>query len=97
LPSLLLVLRIIHATADDGRVVLRLVGQVRGRWVDELRSLSTEILRTPASQLELDLTEVSYLDADGILLLRDLSFRQVVVSHCSLFVAQQLGASGRTS
>jgi anti-anti-sigma regulatory factor len=85
-------LRILQATARGGPVVLRLEGQVRGRWVDELRRLSSEILQKPASRLELDLAEVSFLDADGVELLRELSSRHVSLNNCSLFVAQQLKA-----
>jgi anti-anti-sigma regulatory factor len=95
LPCPVSVLRIIQATPPDGPVVLRLEGQLRGRWVDELRRVSSEILQKPASRLELDLAEVSFLDAGGVELLRELSSRRVALSHCSLFVAQQLKIEGK--
>jgi ABC-type transporter Mla MlaB component len=86
------VLRIIRATGVDGTVVLRLVGRVRDQWVEELRHLSSEILQTPATRLVLDLAEVTFIDAGGLELLRELSSRHVSVTNCSLFVTEQLKA-----
>jgi anti-anti-sigma factor len=84
------VLRIFQATTVDGSVVLRLEGKVRGPWVDELRELASEILGKPATRLVLDLSEVSFIDTDGLRLLRELSSRHVSLNNCSLLVAQQL-------
>ena len=84
--------RIFQATDADGSVVLRLEGRVRGPWVDELRRLSSQILQTPANRLVLDLAEVSFVDTDGLELLRELSSRTVRLRNCSLFVTQQLKA-----
>jgi anti-anti-sigma factor len=90
------VVRIFQATDADGSVVLRLEGKVRGQWVDELRRLSSQILQNPANRLVLDLAEVSFVDTDGLELLRDLSSRSVRLSNCSLFVRQQLKALEET-
>ncbi len=92
MPWLVRVMRIVQATGIDGSVVLRLEGKVRGQWVDELRHLSSEILQKPATRLALDLAEVSFIDADGLELLRELSSRHVSVSNGSLFVTHQLKA-----
>lgn len=73
-------------------MVLRLEGQVRGEWIDELRHLSSEILQKPGTRLVLDLAQVSFIDADGLELLREMSSRHVSLINCSLFVAQQLKA-----
>jgi anti-anti-sigma regulatory factor len=86
------VLRIFQSTESDDTVVLKLEGQVRGQWVVELRHLSSELLLTPGTRLVLDLALVSFIDADGLELFRQLSSRHVEVSHCSLFAAQQLKA-----
>jgi anti-anti-sigma factor len=87
------VLRIFQPTDIDGSVVLRLEGRLSGQWVDELRRLSWEILQTPATRLVLDLAEVSFIDADGLELLDELSSsRRVSLSNASLFVTQQLKA-----
>jgi anti-anti-sigma factor len=85
-------MRIFQATEIDGSVVLRLEGKLRGQWVDELRHLSSKILQKPGTRLVLDVAEVSFIDADGLELLRELSSRHVSVSNGSLFVTQQLKA-----
>jgi anti-anti-sigma factor len=90
LPGLVTVMRIVHASEVDGSVVLRLAGAVRGHWVDELRRLSSDILQRPATRLVLDLADVSFIDAGGLQLLRELSSRHVALTNASLFVTQQL-------
>lgn len=85
-------LRIIQTSDVGDPVVLRLEGQVRGQWVDALRHLSSEILQKTGARLVLDLAEVSFIDADGLKLLRDLASQHVRLTNGSLFVAQQLKA-----
>jgi len=85
-------MRIFQATEVDGSIELTLEGKVRGQWVDELRHLASEILQRPATRLALDLAEVSFIDADGLELLRELSARHVSLNNCSLFVTHQLRA-----
>jgi len=80
----------IRPAEGDGSVVLRLEGNLSGQWVDELRRLTSEPLRDPAARLVLDLAEVTFIDADGLELLRELSVRHVVLRNGSLFVTQQL-------
>lgn len=82
-------LRISRVEAPDEAVMLRLEGQVRGPWVEELRR-SCEQLLTTGSGLILDLTEVSFIDMDGVALCRRLRDRKVALMHCSPFVAEQL-------
>lgn len=82
-------LRISRVEALDEAVMLRLEGQLRGPWVEQLRR-SCEQLLTTGSGLILDLTEVSFIDMDGIALCRRLRDRKVVFLHCSPFVAEQL-------
>jgi anti-anti-sigma regulatory factor len=86
------VLRIFQSTAIDGTVVLKLEGQVREQWVIELRRLSSELLLKSGTRLVLDLALVSFIDADGLELFRELSSQRVDVTNCSLFAAQQLKA-----
>ena len=76
----------------DGVVVLRLEGNLSGQWVEELRRVTSEPLREPAARLVLDLAEVTFIDADGLALLRELSIRHVILTNGSLFVTQQLKA-----
>jgi hypothetical protein len=83
------VLRISCVEAADEAVTLRLEGQVRGPWVEALRS-SCEPLLTSGRGLFLDLTDVSFIDMEGIALCRRLKERRVALLHCSPFVAEQL-------
>ena len=46
------------------------------------------------NSLTLDLAEVSFIDADGVALFRELLARGAAISHASLFVAQQLKEVG---
>jgi len=85
------VMRIRPAEAD-GSVVLRLEGNLSGQWVEELRRVTSEPLREPATRLVLDFAEVTFIDADGLALLRELSLRHVILRNGSLFVTQQLKA-----
>jgi anti-anti-sigma regulatory factor len=83
------VLRISLVEALDQAVTIRLEGQVRGPWVDELRQ-SCEQWLAKGSALHLDLSDVSFIDMDGVALCRLLSDRKVRILHCSPFVAEQL-------
>ena len=77
---------------NDAAAVLKLEGQVRGRWVDELRRACVDLLVQERGALALDLSDVSFIDDAGIELFSDLAARQVVFSNCSLFAAEQLKA-----
>lgn len=82
-------LRISRIAAAHGAVTLRLEGQVHGPWVEELRGVCEQCL-TMGSDLSLDLTEVSFIDLDGVALCRRLREQNVTFLHCSPFVAEQL-------
>jgi ABC-type transporter Mla MlaB component len=79
---------------NDGETThLRLDGQVTGPWVAELRRVCVEALGNNGhakSHLALDLAGVSFLDADGIALFRELAARRVRFTNCSTFIAEQL-------
>jgi ABC-type transporter Mla MlaB component len=83
------VLRIAQITSPDATVTLRLEGQVRGPWVEELGSLCDQLLATE-SALSLDLTDVSFMDRQGVALCRRLRERNVALLHYSPFVAELL-------
>jgi anti-anti-sigma regulatory factor len=70
---------------------IRLVGQVSGRWVDELRRVCAEALDSDG-MLVLDMQDVSFVDAEGLGLFRSLRGRRVQLLNCALFVAEQLKA-----
>ena len=86
-------LRISQIASPDATVTLRLEGQVRGPWVEALRSVCDQVLATECA-LSLDLTDVSFLDRQGLALCRHLRARQVVLLHYSPFVAEQLKGEG---
>jgi anti-anti-sigma regulatory factor len=88
-------LRISREAPADGKkeLVLRLEGQVKGAWVEELRRVCDETVGEGGSsdaRLVLDLADVMFVDANGVALLRLLSNRHVLLTHCSPFVAEQL-------
>ena len=69
--------------------ILHLEGHLVGPWVEELRSSCEKILGE-SKRLTLDLTALSFVDRDGIIFLRSLKTREVVVTNCSAFFAHQL-------
>ena len=76
---------------DDGTqyVNLLLEGRVAGPWVAELRRVCDNLL-AEGRPLRLDLTGVSFLEADGIETLTSLRSRGVVLTNCSPFVSELL-------
>jgi hypothetical protein len=87
------VLKISFIEALDKAVTIRLEGQVRGPWVEELRR-SCEQSLAKGRRLLPDLTEVSFVDMDGVALCRYLRDRDVTILCCSPFVAEQLKGEG---
>jgi len=80
-------------TTANHPALLRLEGQVRGPWVEELRRACEHVLGENGhcgNRLVLDLAGVSFIDADGVALIRELTSRLVRVTSCSPFVAEQL-------
>ena len=68
---------------------LRLEGHLGGPWVGELRRSCDRVLSN-GKRLTLDLADVSFIDRDGVGLLRTLKCAEVEVRNCSPFVALQL-------
>lgn len=86
-------LKISGTTTEEQPMFLRLEGQVRGPWVEELRRACDRFLAENGhngTPLVLDLAGVSFIDADGRALVRELTSRRVLVTNCSPFVAEQL-------
>jgi len=86
---------------DDGAIstlpTLKLEGQIRGRWVEELRRVCFEMLASQHDRLTLDLADVAFIDAVGLALFEELAERNVAFTNCSMFAAEQLKgvANGR--
>ena len=86
-------LRISRDPEDAPSATLRLEGRVTGPWVVELRRVCTEALANNArgeNHLVIDLAGVSFLDAAGVTLLRELTEQDVLFTNGSAFIAEQL-------
>jgi hypothetical protein len=83
------VLRIELLDGQDGTATLELAGRVVGPWVDEL-SRSCERILDVGGTLNVDLGGVSFVDHDGVELLKTLRARDVTLVNCSPFVVEQL-------
>jgi anti-anti-sigma regulatory factor len=70
------------------RQVLRLEGQIAGRWVAELRRVYDE-RRDNSHPLTIDLKDVTFIDRSGVAFFADV-YPEVVLVNCSLFAAEQL-------
>lgn len=84
-------LKIAFVEASNGLQTLSLEGHLIGPWVEELRRLSEPIL-AGGGELTLDLSEVSFVDRNGVELLQSLRQRHVALVNCSHFVAELLRA-----
>ncbi len=82
-------LRIAQLERTPRHQTLRLEGQVVGPWVEELRRSCEQILEAGGAVI-LDLTDVSFMDREGVALVRALVDRQVTLINSSPFVAEQL-------
>jgi len=82
-------LRISEMDNGNGHVVLKLEGRLIGPWVGELQSASERILDN-GKPLKLDLAEVSFVDREGVRLLREFGRRQIALERCSPFIMEEL-------
>ncbi len=79
-------LRIEQVAAEPGGWTLRLEGSLAGPWVEELKR-SCEPALDARRPLTLDLGAVSFVDGNGVALLKSLKTRAVRLSNSSAFVA----------
>ncbi len=84
-------LKIVLSETSRKTPTLELEGKLVGPWVEELRRSCEAVLSTGA-KLTLDLSEVSFLDRNGVELVRSLTNRNVALLNCSRFVVEQLRA-----
>lgn len=75
---------------SDEVVTLRVEGEVKGRWVAELRRACEDVLSRDL-RLILDLAAVSFVDLQGVALFAALRERHVDFANASSFIAEQLG------
>ena len=77
--------------SDSSAVLLRLEGQVVGPWVETLRQACKEARsRDGGNGIVLDLSGVSYIDAHGVALFRELVTQRAELTNGSVYIAEQL-------
>ena len=84
-------LKITEVGQNDSGRTLKLEGKLLGPWVDELRNVCTKPLNR-AEQVGLDLAAVTFVNAAGAELLRELIRKGIIITQCSAFVAELLHA-----
>jgi len=83
-------LRITVVESSKSAVTLRVEGRITGPWVEELRTACNVHTFPDAVQVSLELADISFADAGGIALLRELHNGGVGFIHTSPFLAEQL-------
>ena len=82
-------LRITRAVLSKDEITLQLDGRVAGQWVCLLRESADSVL-ADGLRLTIDFKNISYVDCDGLALLKDLIKRGVGAVNAPLFVAEQI-------
>jgi len=82
-------LKITRVASLNHEVTLQLDGRVAGPWVELLRQ-SAESVLAEGARLTLDLPNISFLDCEGVGLIKGLIDRGVRQVNAPLFVAEQL-------
>ena len=85
-------LRVTVVESSRSAVTLRVEGRITGSSVEELRRSCDAHTFAEEVQLSLDLADVSFADAAGIELLKELRIRLVTLLSPSSLVAEQLKA-----
>jgi anti-anti-sigma regulatory factor len=83
-------MKITVVESSSKEVRLRVEGRLTGRWVEELRRTCDLQDLSDGIRLTLDLADVSFADAAGVELLKELRIRLVTLLSPSLLVAEQL-------
>ena len=82
-------LKITRAVLSKEEITLQLDGRVTGQWVELLRD-SAESVLDEGLTLNVDLTNISFIDCEGIAVIRNLIARGAHHLNAPLFVAEQL-------
>jgi ABC-type transporter Mla MlaB component len=83
-------LRVTVVESSRSAVTLRVEGRITGSFVEELRRACDAHSFADEVQLSLDLADVSFADAGGIVLLRELRSRGVSLMRANTFMVEQL-------
>ena len=78
-------LRIERVQNGDGETTVRAIGRLAGPWIGELERSVADL-----GAVVLDLTDVSFVDREGVEFLRTLQRLKLVDLRCSAFVAEQI-------
>jgi len=87
-------LKISIVESSEKLVMVRLEGQIVGPWVEALRKAVDGEL-SDHKKLILDLSDVSFVDFNGISLLTTLTARQAALLNAQPFVAELLKSARR--
>ena len=82
-------LKITTAVLSKQEITLQLDGRVTGQWVELLRESAKSVLDQGA-MLNIDLKNISYVDCQGIALIKDLIRLGARHINPPLFVAEQI-------
>ena len=82
-------LKITSVVLPEKEITLQLDGRVSGQWVELLRETAESVLNRGV-RLNVDLKNISFIDCDGIALIRVLIERGVRHINPPLFVAEQI-------
>jgi len=82
-------LKITSTVLSPHEIALRLGGRVAGQWVALLRESADSVL-ADGVKLTIDLQNISYIDCEGIVLLKTLMERGVDPVNAPLFVNEQI-------
>ena len=82
-------LKITEVGLSEKEITLQLDGRVSGQWVELLRQTAESVLNR-GLRLNVDLKNISFIDCEGIALLRMLIERGVRHKNPPLFVAEQI-------
>jgi ABC-type transporter Mla MlaB component len=83
-------LRVTVVESSKIAVTLRVEGRITGPWVEELRTACNVHTVPEEVQLSLELADISFADAAGIALLRELRNRGVGLIGTTPFLTEQL-------
>ena len=81
-------LKITVAVLTTGGITLQLDGRLAGRWVELLRTATSGL--DEGLCVQVDLRNVSFIDGEGIVLLKSLIERGVRYVNAPRFVAEQI-------
>ena len=82
-------LKITRVGLSKHEITFQLDGRVAGQWAELLRELGESVLEE-GMQLTLDLKNISFIDCDGIAILKGLIGRGVSPVNAPLFVVEQI-------